>query len=534
MTTALATLRDPAVAASALERMAGGRSASEVAGRHAATARRWPMIQSRRGLDVRGRFDAQFTSPESAAHFALMDAMSIDAAASCSVRRVLRMKCRYEYHNNGFFMGLVDTLANYVISTGPRLQVLTQDKDLNDRIEELWWQWSEEIDLAETLRGSCKAKCYNGEGFCLLRSNPNLDNPVKLDVVPIEADQVTTPMLPLTAEYPDQYFDGVVLDRYGRPEIYHVLRQHPGAFGLLMALGTEFDAWPAQCVVHDFESVRPGQQRGIPRFLPALPNFANLRRYNLAVLAAAETAADWAVTVETNAPANAVDEYGNPVGASGDELTETWDLSPRMANLMPDGYTAKQLKPEQPTQQHEMLVNQQLSEIGRCINMPLFVVSMDARQANMSSAYVAMQPMAKAIKVERRGYERRLNTRIFPQFVRECELLGLVPAGMPLPHGWQWDRINDHADPAKTASAAATRLERGISSIPLECADMGLDWEEQQELAAKALGVTVEQYRRMLWQRMQAAGSAPMDARGDSRRDGRDPNFYDDKEDLES
>ena len=39
-------------------------------------------------------------------------------------------------------------------------------------------------------------------------------------------------------------------------------------------------------------SDRPGQARGIPDITPALPLFAQLRRFTLAVLAAAETAAD--------------------------------------------------------------------------------------------------------------------------------------------------------------------------------------------------------------------------------------------------
>ena len=99
----------------ALTAMSGGE-------RSLTTVRR--VVPTARFIEVRARFDAQFTTPESAAHFALMDAMSVDAAASWMVRRVLRMKCRYEYHNNGFMFGLADTLANYVVSTGPRLQML--------------------------------------------------------------------------------------------------------------------------------------------------------------------------------------------------------------------------------------------------------------------------------------------------------------------------------------------------------------------------------------------------------------------------
>ena len=43
--------------------------------------------------------------------------------------------------------------------------------------------------------------------------------------------------------------------------------------------------------------------RGLPDILPALPLFAQLRRYTLAVIAAAESAANIAVLMKTNAPA---------------------------------------------------------------------------------------------------------------------------------------------------------------------------------------------------------------------------------------
>jgi capsid protein len=503
------TLERIDTAAAALEILAANSGQT-----HAITVARPVAVQTvtTRRLDVRARFDAQFTTPESAGHFALMDALSVDAAASWMVRRVLRMKCRYEYHNNSVFMGLADTLGNYVISTGPKLQMLTGNKKTDKLVEGLFDEWSQEVDLAGALKNSCVAKCYNGEGFTLLRSNPNLDNPVKLDLVSIEADQVTSPLFGMyPSSYPDQYFDGVVLDPWGRPQTYHILRQHPGAFGAFVIFGYEFDPWPAQFVVHDFERIRPGQQRGIPEFLPALPNLANLRRYDLAVVAAAETAADYAVYFKTPGPATGmVDEQGNPVAEPVDCTGEVVPIESRTATFLPSGVEPMDVKPNQPGQQHETLINLELSSIGRAVNMPLFLVSMDARQANMASAYVVMQPFGKSVQVKRQNYNRLLDLRILPQFLREARLLGLLPADCPdkPAHTWRWDRINDHADPAKTATAAQTRLGAGITSRAQEAADLGLDMDEQDMLAARSYGVSVKDYRKALFARLQAGKGA--------------------------
>ena len=50
-----------------------------------------------------------------------------DAAAGPEVRRTLRNRARYEVANNSYARGIVLTLANDVIGTGPRLQMLLGD-----------------------------------------------------------------------------------------------------------------------------------------------------------------------------------------------------------------------------------------------------------------------------------------------------------------------------------------------------------------------------------------------------------------------
>ena len=96
----------------------------------------------RRPHDVQARLDSQFTTPLNAGHFALMDAMSVDAMASWMVRRKIRMMCRYEYHNNPLMMGVCDTYADYVIGTGPKLQILTKNRKFNDAVEAIYSEWA--------------------------------------------------------------------------------------------------------------------------------------------------------------------------------------------------------------------------------------------------------------------------------------------------------------------------------------------------------------------------------------------------------
>src|SRR5512137_1506375 len=76
---------------------------------------------------IRGRYDAAVTNEDNRRHWANADGLSANAANSAEVRRVLRNRSRYEVANNSYARGIVLTLANDVIGTGPRLQMLTPD-----------------------------------------------------------------------------------------------------------------------------------------------------------------------------------------------------------------------------------------------------------------------------------------------------------------------------------------------------------------------------------------------------------------------
>jgi hypothetical protein len=119
---------------------------------------------------------------------------------------------------------------------------------------------------------------------------------------------------------------------------------------------------PAESVLHWYRCDRPGQARGIPDIMPALPLFAQLRRYTLAVLAAAETAADFAGILYTDAPANGEADAAEPF--------EPIELEKRALVTMPGGWRMDQMKAEQPTTTFGEFKHEILNEIARCLNMP--------------------------------------------------------------------------------------------------------------------------------------------------------------------
>ncbi len=207
---------------------------------------------------VRARYDAAVTTDDNRRHWANADGLSADAAANPAVRQVLRNRARYEAACNSYANGIVATLANDTIGTGPRLQVLADNKDHNRQIERAFMQWAIAVRLPEKLRTMRRSRATDGEGFILLGNNPKLASPVKLDPCLMEADRVTTPTMLLDPTA----VDGIVFDSLGNPVEYHVLKHHPGDTSA--GCGLDFDRLPADTVIHYYRADRPGQSKPQP------------------------------------------------------------------------------------------------------------------------------------------------------------------------------------------------------------------------------------------------------------------------------
>jgi len=444
----------------------------------------WPFPKARRessprlavGRILRARYDAATTTADNARHWAHADGLSADAAASPDVRRTLRNRARYEVANNSYARGIILTLANDMVGTGPRLQLLDGDGEANHRIEESFAHWAREIDLAAKLRTMRMAKATDGEAFAMLAANPRVDSPVKLDLRPIEADRVTDPELrPIN----HRTIDGVEFDLYGNPRRYVVMNEHPGETAFSMGLDS-FTRVPRRAMIHWFRVDRPGQHRGIPEIMPALPLFAQLRRYTLAVLGAAETAADFAAVLFTDAPASGE--------AASVEPMDVVQLEKRMATVLPDGWKLGQIKAEQPGTTYSEFKREILNEIARCLNMPFNVAAGNSSGYNYASGRLDHQTYFKSIRVEQADCDREVLDHILAAWIEEARLIAEFSSlgGDPVAHQWFWDGT-EHVDPAKEANAQGTRLANHTTTLAAEYARQGKDWENELRQRSKEL-----------------------------------------------
>lgn len=433
---------------------------------------------------ISARYDSAATTDDNRRHWANADMLAINAANTPAVRKTLRTRARYETANNSYAKGITLTLANDCIGTGPRIQMLTEDAKANAAIEAAFGKWTAAIVLAEKLRTMRQAKVTDGEVFGMLGNNPNLQTPVKLTLRILECDQVET-----DGTLAPNEIDGIIFDAYGNPATYKIFKQHPGSAGATR----DVDKVPAASVIHYFRADRPGQARGIPEITPALSLFAQLRRFTLAAIGAAESAADFAMTLYTESPPN--EEADVPA-------FESIELERKMLTSLPAGWKLGQTKAEQPTTTHGAFTDKILAEIARCLLVPFNVAAGNSAGYNYASGRLDFQTYFRSIRVEQSVIEAVILDRLFAAWFEEAvraddSLRGILRADSPTDHQWFWDG-SEHVDPSKEANAQETRLKNNTTTWAEEYAKRGKDWETEirqraKEVAlAKSLGLPTE------------------------------------------
>ena len=433
---------------------------------------------------IRARFDAAQTTKDNAKHWGAAEFLSADAEADPNVRRILRTRSRYEVQNNSYARGIVSTLANDSVGTGPRLQMLLESEEDNRLLEHDFAVWAKRVHLAAKLRTIRMARCQDGEAFAIMAQNPNLKSNVKLDLQLIEADRVTDDELNVEKST----VDGIAFDAFGNPSAYRVLREHPGG-------AASFDQKAfrvkASDMIHVFRQDRPEQHRGIPEITSALPLFAHLRRFTLAVVTAAEAAADFAGVLYTDAPANGEADAIDPM--------DTIQLERNMLLTMPGGWKMSQVDPKQPVTTYGEFKHEVLNEIARCLNIPYNIAAGNSSGYNYASGRLDHQTYYKALKVDRAFTEETVLDPILERWLREWMLVRrktIDPCDCG--HVWFWDG-HEHVDPSKEATAQDVRLRNRTTNLAIEYAKQGKDWESELRQCAKEkklmdeLGISIEE-----------------------------------------
>jgi lambda family phage portal protein len=398
---------------------------------------------------------------------------------------VVRNRARHEIRNNGYAEGMVETYAaDCVGPQGPTLQVEFGADQWNADVELGWAEWCEQCDLgrrmhlADKLRLAVRQFFEAGEALEQKVTAP-VQTPVKLRLLSIEPDRLSSPL----GVDSGAVRGGVEVDADGAPVAYYIMKDHPGSLVYTAGLG-DYIRVPAASIYHLYKTNRPGQHRGMPWLAPTLDVFGHLRDLTHNTLLAAELAAALAVLLHTDHPESPFDDC--------DGVYDIVDLEPGTMSMIPRGWNATQIKPEQPPAQFPDFKRELLKEVGRAVGMPYLVIGADAAGHNYSSARLDTLTYWDHIEMTQAGLARHFCTPLLREWVKEAALSGQIArAPGKWRATWTWPQ-RKHVDQLKEEEAAILRLASGRSTWLRECKALGADWQEVFNQLAKEMEVAKE------------------------------------------
>jgi capsid protein len=435
-----------------------------------------------------GSYDASRTTDEFSNYWGNADAYDADSAHSKGVRDTLRNRSRYENGNNPYSSGIASTYCTDLVGVGPTLRMQTGSQPFNQMVELSWFLWCKAIQFRRKLWCMSHAKHVDGEAFAVIRRNPGINHPIKLDIQLYEAEQVSTPYPPLE----DGYIDGIKFDQFGNPLWYDVLQSHPGSSSTGFSFNQTAERVDASLMLHWLKLKRPGQHRGVPDCVSSLNAGAAARRWREATLSAAERAALLTLMMKTQLTPDEVQAVA---------AFSTLEPQKGAMNFLPAGWDPFQADGVFPTASHEAFHKSLINEQARPVSMPYNKAACDSSSYNYASGRLDHQTYYGQLDVDREDANDLVLDRLFDvwfdQAVVRFGWLGgnpdIVGPGARV-HLWDWPK-HRVADVESEANANKTRLQSGQTFLHNLASDAGIDFEDELEKAAESYGVTVEELR---------------------------------------
>jgi lambda family phage portal protein len=429
--------------------------------------------------------------------------------------------------NHGIAQGARQTKTDNIVGVGYRLsptpdyRALSRDKvwamEYSRQVRAAWRPWAETpaCDAAGTqnfhglTRQVFNGCMLNGAAVALPLWLPSPRSPYATKLQVMEADRLSTPVGRMDGQY---MRGGVEIDDYGKPLAFWVRKAHPGDayIGVLPNLvqWERIEAetvWGRKRVIHVADLDRAGQHRGKPDLSAVLTQFKMLDHYQRTEIQAAVVQAMVAAFIETPmAPESLATLFGGDVTSPEFQSylaqKNEYRVALKGAAVLPlfPGDKMSPFTPTRPNGVYGQFVDNVLGHIAVGLNMPPELLTKNFSKMNYSSARAALMEAWRFFIGRRKWLVDLWATPVYELWLEEAINAGLIEGVTPEQYyanryafssckwigpgrGW--------IDPVKEATASKIRMENYLSTLEMECAEQGLDWEEvlEQRAAERAL-----------------------------------------------
>lgn len=343
----------------------------------------------------------------------------------------------------------------------------------------------------------------NGEGFALIKYGEVLpDMPYRLRIKLIEADRVCTP-----GSFDGSYdgfnerkkdgniiMNGIETDKCGKVAAYYVCSQFPGEYNQGEYKWQRIEKRGKNTgnpnILHIFNAERAGQYRGVPFLAPVIQAIKQLTRYTEAEIMAAIINSMFSIFIQTENGEGITDfkgvdgeEDGTGEGVEDDEL----EFGYGTINFLKTGETVKAVESTHPSSGYDVFAFTMATHIGAALEIaPEVLLKKFAN--NFSASRGALNETWKAFRMRRKWFVNDFCQEVYVLWFNEAVSTGRLKAPGYFNNALvkkaytnaTWNGpAQGHLNPLQEASAAAKRIEEGLSTHEDECVAMnGSDFDD--------------------------------------------------------
>jgi lambda family phage portal protein len=209
-------------------------------------------------------------------------------AAATNNHGLIVRRARDAVRNDPWAKKSVTTWVSNAIGTGIQPYPQHPDKRIRASLKDLFADWVPDADADGRLDFyglqvlAARGIFIDGEALSRLRPRRVTDGlAVPLQVQALEADHL--PVELNQSLQTGEVVNGVQFNQIGQRTAYHMWNQHPGEYGRASIVPREIRVVPADQVVHAFQTLRPGQVRGVSELATVLLRLKTLDDFDDAV-----------------------------------------------------------------------------------------------------------------------------------------------------------------------------------------------------------------------------------------------------------
>jgi len=305
---------------------------------------------------------------------------------------VARKRSRFAILTNAYASRGIDIMVSNVVGSGHRMLSLAPDKTFKKQVEDLFNKWKNKAETSGKLNwGAFEALAFRsmiegGDCFIRMRVRRPEDNlPVPLQLQIYESEQVPVTKNELNGA--NKIIAGIQFDALDRASFYHMYRNHPGEFSIMLANqggNQETIMVPAAEIIHLHDVKRPNEIRGLPILSQALIKLSDLDKYMDAELVRKKACALIGGFIKEPADGNnALNPFiGDETGQDKESEVHIEALEPGSFPVLPSGYEVSYSSPADVGQNFQIFLKQQLMMIAASLNLTFEQLTGDMSNVN--------------------------------------------------------------------------------------------------------------------------------------------------------